>query len=464
MRSNADFTFGLDSKVIEQKNKERLFLSIAFILMYWSMSAMGRDLFVNPFLLKSEEDFYGKVIPYVRALTCIFAIFVVTASCGLSWALSKVPLMFAPYCLFALVSAFWADDMKVSFRGSITLTMAWIAMPMVIHRLGVVRAVRLSLYFIGVVCILSMLLAVFVPSIGVHQASDLAQAAHAGRWRGLFAHKNGLGPWAAYGSIFLFTHGRFMHANPLFLWFARIAAVCCLLFAGSATSQLMALIVLAGWIGLMGLRRYPPKLVGITFALASLGAGLFIFFFADLIFELINRDSTMTGRTGIWALAYEYIQESPWVGYGFLSTGGDDFLGREKLFFDEAIPGPESGYLNLLMETGIVGAVLFFVPFFIALRNGFEWLKYVRLEDRAALEFLLLVLSSTLFIAITESHSLVATGYDGVMAFTALFALLTTPKSPESVRRSDFRLAKYWDKKKPSGARERAISAGNAAQ
>jgi O-antigen ligase len=453
MQSNGDLTFGLHQKIIDKQSNERIFLSAMFLLVYLSYGAIGRDVFFNHNMATNAaiEDPIGAVLPFVRAAACFAAIFVVVASSGLTWAFSKVPLMFTPFVCLALASALWAAEPKDPIRSGLTLAFAWVAMPMLIHRLGVVYAVRLSLHLIAVVCILSALLAVFIPSIGTHTGLEVTEQAHAGRWRGIFAHKNALGPWAAYGSAFLFMHASLLkNVFQPYLWLAQICAVVCLFMSGSSTSLLLALFLYAGWAALMMLRRYPFKLVATVCLLGLAMVAAAAVGFQEQLFGIIGRDATLSGRTDIWALALDYIDARKWLGYGFGTLGGEDFLQRENIVFLQPIPGPESGYFTLILETGIVGAVLFFVPFFAAVRNGFEWLKYVKLEDRTAMEFLLLVLVSTLLEACTESNSLVSTGYDGVIAFTAFFALMTTPKSPEGAYRSDFRLAKYWTKPESS--------------
>jgi len=452
LQKNEDFNFGLDQKILDRKGNERLILSFLFIALYWSLGALGRDVFVDSTLRGAiEEDPISKVLPYIRWLTCILAVLVVTASAGFTWAMGRVPLMLAPFCTFALLSALWAEDSKTAFKGGLTLFMVWIAMTMIIHRLGVVRVVRLSLYVLMAVCIISFLLAVFVPSIGRHTGMEVTEQAHAGRWRGIFAHKNSLGPWVAYGSVFFFTHGRFMNVNAALLWLARISAVSCLLFSGSATALILAVVVFGGWLALMALRKYPPQLVVFGAIATTVIGGLMAYFFLDLLFDAVGRDATFTGRTQIWEAALQFLPSRFWLGAGYQSFGGEDFLQHEVAVFGEGIPGAESGYLTLLLELGVIGFTLFFIPFFMALRNGLEWLKYVQIEDREAIEFLILILGSSLIEAITESNSLVATGYDGVMAYTALFVLLTTPKSPTSIRRSDYKLAKHWLPQASSG-------------
>jgi len=434
-----DLTFGLAPRIIEKQTNERRFLSAMFVLLYVSYGALGRDVFFNHLdtAMAASEDPIGLVLPYIRAFACISAISVIVLSSGLTWGLSKAPLMFAPFCFMALASTAWTgDEPKEILRNSLVLTMAWIAWPMIIHRLGLVQTVGLTLYVIATVCILSALLAVFVPSVGMHTGTEAVQQAHTGRWRGIFAHKNGLGPWAAYGSLFLFTHSWLCPGRALFWWFARICAVACLIFSGSTTSLVLFGFVFTGWIVLLLLRRYPLKLVVLLFGfgLLFLCAGLVIF--QEQLFALVGRDASLTGRTDIWAFAWEYFLEAMWFGHGYQSLGGEAMLAKEASVFLQPIPGAESGYLTLLLDLGLIGFALFFVPFFIAIRNGFQWMRYVCIEDRAALELLLLILGSTLIEAVSESNSLVSTGFDGVIAFTAYFALLTTPKAPDTVHRS----------------------------
>lgn len=152
---------------------------------------------------------------------------------------------------------------------------------------------------------------------------------------------------------------------------------------------------------------------------------------------------SLTGRTAIWALAFDHFWDRPWFGNGYQQMGGPRFLNSIFLEFGQAIPGPESAYLELLLDVGIVGSIFFVAPMIACVRNGFEWLKHVRLEDRASIEFMLMTLVAVFVGGYTETGMIISTGFDGVLSFGAFFALLTTPKSPEGVLRGEFRLAKY---------------------
>lgn len=205
------------------------------------------------------------------------------------------------------------------------------------------------------------------------------------------------------------------------------------------------------------LRRLPRLIVVLGTVIAVvlvLGIG---YATMDLVFEALNRDASFTGRAPIWSVAWDFIAQAPWFGHGYLSLGGVEFLTAINDRFQEAIQGPESGLLDLLLDLGIFGYIFFFIPFFICMRNGFGWLDRVSPKERAAIEFMMMVLMTALFQAITETGPLLATGFDGVVGFGGFFALMTLPKSPLKFQRSETRLAKSWIEARDEMRRRRSV-------
>lgn len=443
--SNVYRDFGLDLRVVSQELSERVILSILYLLIFISYAGLGRDVFYNQLNSgTAQNDPIGAVLPFLRIIVCVAIFLTVVSSAGLTWAISKIPLMFVPFWLMAAASSLWAVEQKDTLRNALMLIPLCVAMPIAIHQLGVLRSVRLALHLIAAVCVLSALLAVLVPSIGRHTGLEIAGVSHAGRWRGIFLHKNGLGPWAAYGAIFSLTHARIAGGPRIYWWLVRTSAWACLLFSESVTALMLAGFLLMASFFFFLLKRYSLPIViglGIVAPTVALMLGLPAI---DYFLGLLARDATLTGRTEIWELAPIWFWESPWIGHGYMSLGGPEFLKSVAVRVGQAIPGPESGYWTLLLDLGIFGALAFAVPYYAAMRNGFTWLQFVSYDDRCALEFFIITLASTLILAITESNSLIVTGFDGIIPFAAFFALQTAPKSPSGIRRGEFKLAKYW--------------------
>lgn len=424
---------------------ERGVLVALFVLLYMAYGALGRDVFYNHLMFGrgvTVVDPIGAVLPYVRITLCLVAILLVVALTDLNWAFSKVPWLLAPFLLLALLSVRWSDNPKDVIRNVVMTATMWLALPMLIHRLGFATSTRITLHVIAAVCIASCFLALAFPNIGRHSGLEAVQQSHVGEWRGIFSHKNSLGPWAAWGSVFLFTHSSVCGGPRLYWWVARASAVACLVFCHSATSVVACAAVWLLWIGFMLLRRLSLGAFLLAVLLPiGLCATVAAIFSSDLLLVL-GRDDTFTGRTLIWALDAEFFWQRPWFGYGFEMLGGAAF--NDHLFnMTGQVLSPESAYWSMLLDLGVVGFALFLIPLLIAIRNGFEWMKHVVLVDRAFMEMQILLIFSIMIIALTEAQILLSTGFDGVITFTALFALLTVPKSPEGVLRGEFRLAKH---------------------
>jgi O-antigen ligase len=431
-------------QIVDSRSLEHHLLAVVLILIYASYAALGRDIFFNHLYMNNAnlDDPIGKVLNYIRVFACVLAVTLVASRTSFSWAFNKVPLLFSPFIAMALISPLWALEPLDVLRNSLVLTAIWIGLPMLIHRLGLAQTTKISLYIIAWVLIISCFLAIFLPSIGVHDGREVMQSSHTGRWRGIFAHKNGLGPWAAFGSVLLFTHSKFAGGSTLFWWVARASALACLIFSGSATAILMAVFLLGLYLGFLILRHTSAAFVTIAGLIAALAFGGAFGLFGDKIFELLERDSTLTGRSTIWDMAVNYFWVHPYFGNGYQTLGGPVFQAALLNAFAQDLRGPESGYLSLLLDLGIIGFTLYFVPLVLAVRTGFEWLNHVDAQDRSSIEFMLMITFATLMVGITDSQPFLCTGFDGVISFSALFSLMTMPKSPAAMKRTIARLMK----------------------
>ena len=111
------------------------------------------------------------------------------------------------------------------------------------------------------------------------------------------------------------------------------------------------------------------KLAAVYFGALAGGTGLLLLMLAgqDPLTQLLeaamlgrNDDITaLSGRSSIWPICWEFIDERPWLGYGY---GSFWTLARIELFLDElqfSIFEAHNGYLELLLGTGVIGCVLY---------------------------------------------------------------------------------------------------------
>jgi exopolysaccharide production protein ExoQ len=128
----------------------------------------------------------------------------------------------------------------------------------------------------------------------------------------------------------------------------------------------------------------------------------------------LNRDSTLTGRTEIWAAVLPAIKQRALLGYGFGSFWTD---ARRELYYH--MPSAHNGYLDILLELGEVGLAFYAIwllscarQLHRALARDYEW---------ASLAICFLVM--TLIYNTTESalNSLVE-NISAVLVFASLVA------------------------------------------
>ncbi len=246
----------------------------------------------------------------------------------------------------------------------------------------------------GIGAILSLIFAVALPAYG--QMTGI----HNGLWRGIYYNKNGMGKIMGIGTvIFLILAQR--KGNSQWICWGLSALSLFLLVMSKASSPLLNLgIVMMAFFLLQILRwQYAlmvPVIAGISLAGVAIQAAMISN--ADTIAETFGKDMTFTGRTDLWPLVIDKIQEQLWVGYGFGAfwNGLDGPSRYVWSSIDFAAPNAHNGYLDLLLELGVVGFALYALQFFVCLLNSMAYVRFDRTADGLwpALLLLYIILSN----------------------------------------------------------------------
>lgn len=214
----------------------------------------------------------------------------------------------------------------------------------------------------ALVLVLAVTLTINVFAVATRPPTALGHA-------GLYAHKNVLGVVAATGGV------------AALLWLGsgsalrRIAALPMLVMALglivlSKGKTALALMVLAPVLALALaalarlVRLSPalavPLLAGLAWLVYALGAG-FLFWDAHAALTLLFGDPTLTQRTDIWAFVVQMIPERPIVGFGyevFWGAGPGSPSLTQGPGFIAKMPQAHNGYLDLILQTGLVGFLI----------------------------------------------------------------------------------------------------------
>lgn len=343
---------------------------LIFIMMATQMPAIG------PMLILIEFGLVGLLFLF-RTTTFLDAL--------LRW----WPVLLAP--ILAAVSALWSEAPMASARyGTQFLFTAFVGV-LLARLMTPKRYICVFLAAMFIFCILSIL------------SGRQGYSAQGAVLVGLTGSKNQLG-YAAQLLMLSALAVLMMRqmAMPL-RWLALLSlpiAVYLLAETDSATAVLMAAGGAAALIILWFSQRFPPggrlaALIGAVLILAPLTAltAEMIEWVNHFVFDTLNKDPTLTGRTLLWARADDLIVRKPLFGYGYQAIWMGDStetiaLRRLTNINDGRAFHFHHQFRQIAVDTGLVGVVAFSC---VLIAVGFSALRQLLLRPSVATSFFLVL-------------------------------------------------------------------------
>ena len=250
----------------------------------------------------------------------------------------------------------------------------------------------------------SIVFALALPQYGLDRMGG-----HSTAWKGIFSAKNYLGDLA----VFFLTMAVAYRGRTSFLRSVRASQIVfCLVaiaFSRAATAYLLTAIYVVYFVIMKTLHRFRKKdyFVVCVLLLGVLSVvTVMIVATPDLLFSLLGKDSTLTGRTGIWSAAIDSISRRPLFGYGYqafwLGLEGESY--RVILAVSWLLAQAQNGFLDVTLEMGAAGLAIVLLVFGFAFRDAGVCL--FRSRDHAqlrAVEWYLAVVILTLICNFVES-------------------------------------------------------------
>lgn len=277
-------------------------------------------------------------------------------------ALWKLPDMFRaairmPFLLFILglacASVMWSINPEVTQRRAIAIAATTLA--------GFYLAVRYDwrtlLRLLGAVWLLlafiSLAAGIVAPSFGV------MDEIHVGAWRGLWWEKNTMGGHMARAA-FLFAFLFLMDRRWRLIWGGGVMLCAVLVLLSTSKTALLGLMLGFGVLAMAAWMRRGPVTTISTVWLGVISVGAFagvMMFAPELVFQLLGRDATLTGRTDIWAALFDAIAERPWLGYGYAAFWGAESQPAYmvRLATEWLVPTAHNGWLETALSLGLLG-------------------------------------------------------------------------------------------------------------
>jgi exopolysaccharide production protein ExoQ len=321
------------------------------------------------------------------------------------------------FMLWSFLSVFWSDVPFVSFKRWVQFFGGFVVIFAVLINFRSVDNVLEYFKTILIIYIpLSFLAILFIP-----EAIQWEFPA----WRGLASHKNGLGQISLM-SLIIWTIALTKPAakNRIFAFIFCCLSLVLLIGSQSTTAILtgMLMIIILAFINFQ--KAVLETVIGNFLSL------LFFFLFwvclfaillvnPDLIaaiFSIFGKDTTLTGRTDLWADIFSHTKNYLFAGCGY---GGFWIVDRPVIqdLYLEYTWFPNSshlGYLDLLNETGIVGLLL------VVLMICFYFMNNLKLVEPNLWKWLLL---TVLILNVSESTLTVQNSLTGVIFIFSYLAL-----------------------------------------
>jgi O-antigen ligase len=187
-------------------------------------------------------------------------------------------------------------------------------------------------------------------------------------FRGIFAQKNMLGQAMAVG-VLTALHGMGIRGGRRFRYICIIALCTCVAFMSKSATSILTIAVFFCLciLGRIYVKGSTGRTISICLGLGSITIVIFLVTNPDLIFDLMGKDSSLTGRSWIWPYVIDQISEKPLFGWGycaFWSSVNPIALQISKAVAGDnwwvmIIPNAHNGMLEMLLEIGFLGTFFF---------------------------------------------------------------------------------------------------------
>ncbi|CUJ19244.1 Lipid A core-O-antigen ligase [Cognatishimia activa] len=279
------------------------------------------------------------------------------------------------YLLLCLLSTLWSPAPSQTLRLAIQLGITFAFAITAASALSATAFYKTVLWVSLVVIVLSIL---------------VGRTAANGAWVGVFRSKNDFSQFAACAVMAGFAGVLYGRRRGITLpAFACLGLAAILLVKANSAGALVATAgSCAAMVGLKLLSRFPDMakvfaltILFLTVTLVALAVTFNFSVFQQILLDATGKDVTLTGRTELWAIAFEEIAQRPLLGIGYKGYWVPGNPTAEMLWEEFGIASKQGFHfhhtlISNAVEVGLIGVtvmgLLFFAAFFRLVRWSIE--------------------------------------------------------------------------------------------
>lgn len=283
-----------------------------------------------------------------------------------------------------LVSYLWSVDQSASYFTLIVMVPAALTMMLAAGTLSEREVMTGLLWGIRLTVLITLIALLIDPSTRTHVSTDQYLPDYPG-WHGWFNHKNQMTPILVFSTATVLVYDR----QPLTRWTTLGLLGVLLAGSSSATGVTTAAFAVIVWFWLRIYSGQQDTRDRTLYVLTTLLGGLTVL--ATLVASIATvtsaygKDTSFSGRTDIWEAAIVTWLKHPFLGHGYGALFWRNPVGPETLEIWRLVGFPAShahnGPLDILLQIGLVGLVVYGVVWFTTLRKG--WLALHTRRDLA---------------------------------------------------------------------------------
>lgn len=335
------------------------FVSLALVIHGGSLRDQLRDP-SNTIAIALSAAFIGVfALPWVRQL-------------GFLASKNAVSVLFIA---IVLASAIWSVNPDLTIRRGAGYLLTMILAAYLPLRFGTDDSMRVLSWGFVVAAVGSLLFVATFPQYGI-----MGGGGFAGEWRGVFPHKNVLGPVmavAVFTELYLLVVGS---GRPRWRWVLLGIYLALVVFSNSATAWFLSAFYLTGTCFYLLWKR--ERLAGVLALMVVLLIAVVVLGILgddpERMLGLIGKDTTLTGRTTLWNVVVGFIGERPVLGWGYRAMWTLDdptTTLADKLTGGWGVTSSHNAFLEITLQLGLVGVVLLTGIILIALWRGIRCCK-----------------------------------------------------------------------------------------
>jgi exopolysaccharide production protein ExoQ len=329
----------------------------------------------------------------------------------------------------ACLSVLWSFIPKLTPNRSIALAGSTMFGFYIASRYSIRDQLKLLSWSFGTIIILSFLMAIVIPSYGT-----MAYGIHVGSWRGIYTHKNWLGRVMTLSGIVFLILAMDEKRQQWWYWIGLGCSFSLLLLSKSSGAVVNCLTIFS-IMPFYSVLRWRPLIAMPTIAGIVLISSSFLLWFNEnskILLGVIGKDATLTGRTDMWPYMIDMVAKQPWLGYGYNGFWHDwDSPGATVWYAAKwTAPNAHNGILDLLLQVGLLGLIVFAIGFGSGWIRGVIWLRV----DKSWLSFWPILYLTHLTLAnVSESFLLNFNDLSWVLYVSVAFSLATVDLNSQKV-------------------------------